>query len=93
MAIPVVKSTYVLDLETAESLNRLARDWQVSKSEALRRVIRSAATAYAPDRVVAFRQLQKAVALDRAAANTWVRKQRGERRATSDRAASARRRR
>jgi hypothetical protein len=89
----MVKSTYVLDVETAESLDRLARDWNVSKSEALRRVIRSAATPSAPDRVAVFRQLQKSVALGRAETDAWVKRQRAERRAISGRAAAERRRR
>jgi hypothetical protein len=93
MAIPMVKSTYVLDVETAESLDRLAKTWQVSKSEALRRVIRTVATASAPDRVELFRQLQKAVDLGRAEADAWSTRQRAERRASSGRTAVGRPRR
>lgn len=77
----MVKSTYVLDIETAETLDRLARDWQVSKSEALRRAIRAAGTASAPDRVAILRRLQQAVKLDRAAATRWADDARAERRA------------
>ncbi|MEP7308273.1 MAG: hypothetical protein ABJA98_22445 [Acidobacteriota bacterium] len=33
----MVKSTYVLDVETADTLDRLASTWQVSKAEALTR--------------------------------------------------------
>ena len=43
MAIPKIKSTYSLDVETVRTLESLARRWDVSKSEALRRAIRSAA--------------------------------------------------
>ena len=89
----MVKSTYVLDVETAESLDRLAKGWHVSKSEALRRMIRSAAASSAPDRVALFRQLQKAVALGTADAEAWVRQQSKERRATGGRGAAGRRRR
>ena len=89
----MIKSTYVLDVETAESLDRLAKGWNVSKSEALRRMIRSAATASAPDRLGVFRQLQRAVALGRAETEAWVGEQRAERRAAGGRMAAGRRRR
>lgn len=77
----MVKSTYVLDVETADQLERLAREWQVSKSEALRRVIRSAAVSAVPDRLATFRKLQESVPLNRAQANSWSEAVRAERRA------------
>ena len=43
MAITTIKSTYSLDVETVRMLESLARRWNVSKSEVLRRAIRSAA--------------------------------------------------
>ena len=86
----MVKSTYVLDVESAGNLERLAREWGVSKSEVLRRLIRSAATASAPDRLAVFRQLQAAVPVNRAQADSWAASVRAERRAPR---ASARRRR
>ena len=73
MATPTVKSTYVMDLETAETLDRLARDWQVSRSEALRRAIRSAAVSDAPERVALFRSIQRAAGVTRAKADRWAR--------------------
>jgi hypothetical protein len=88
----MVKSTYVLDVETAASLDRLARDWQVSKSEALRRVIRSAAAAAAPDRVDVLRRLQQAAGLTQVDANAWAKAVRIERHATAARPALRRRR-
>ena len=42
MATPTIKSTYSLDVESVRALDDLARRWQVSKSEALRRAIRRA---------------------------------------------------
>lgn len=84
----MVKSTYVLDLETAQTLDRLASDWQVSKSEALRRAIRSAGTVAAPDGVTIVRRLQQAVQLDRAGADQWAETVRVERR-TGRRGAAA----
>ena len=44
MATPTIKSTYSLDVESVRALDDLARRWQVSKSEALRRAIRSEAS-------------------------------------------------
>jgi Ribbon-helix-helix protein, copG family len=79
MATPRVKSTYVMDLETAETLDRLAREWQVSKSEALRRAIRSAAAGDPPDRVTLFRSLQEAAGVTREKADRWVASIRAER--------------
>lgn len=38
-----IKSTYSLDVESARSLEALARRWNVSKSEVLRRAIKAAA--------------------------------------------------
>jgi hypothetical protein len=79
MATPTVKSTYVMDLETAETLDRLARDWQVSRSEALRRAIRAAAVSDAPDRVALFRSLQQVAGVTRAKADRWAASVRAER--------------
>lgn len=81
MAIPMVKSTYVLDLATADSLERLAHEWGVSKSEALRRAIRSAAAAGEPNRLTVFRQLQDAVKLSRTQAASWAETVKAERQA------------
>lgn len=78
----MVKSTYVLDLDTAGQLDRLAREWHVSKSEALRRVIRSAAATSAPDKVAIFRHLQHSVRVNRAEATAWADAVRAERKAS-----------
>lgn len=40
MAIPKIKVTYSLDVESVRALEELARQWGVPKSEALRRAIR-----------------------------------------------------
>src|SRR5437870_291443 len=42
MAITTIKSTYALDVATVRALEGLARRWNVSKSEALRRAVRVA---------------------------------------------------
>jgi hypothetical protein len=49
MALLTVTSTYSLDLETIGLLERVAERWRVSKSEALRRTVRTAATETAAD--------------------------------------------
>jgi acyl-CoA reductase-like NAD-dependent aldehyde dehydrogenase len=38
-----VKSTYSLDPQSLRRLNRLAKEWQVSKTEVLRRALKQAA--------------------------------------------------
>ena len=43
-ALRKIKATYLLDQDTVRPLHRIASRWGVCKSEALRRVIRSAAT-------------------------------------------------
>ena len=81
----------MLDVETAARLDRLAEEWQVSKSEALRRLIKSAGMVAAPDRVTMFRQLQQAMKLTASKAETWAAAVRAERRATDGRRATRRR--
>lgn len=64
MAAATIKSTYALDIESVRALDELARRWRVSKSEALRRAIRSAASrqpAAGSAALRAFDQLQAAV--------------------------------
>lgn len=61
MATTTIKSTYSLDVESVRALEELARRWQVSKSEALRRAIRSEAgrqPARGRDALAALDQLQ-----------------------------------
>ena len=50
MAIPTIKSTYTLDLGSVRALEALAQQWQVSKSEVLRRAIRMAASIAYPNK-------------------------------------------
>jgi hypothetical protein len=86
MALPRVKSTYSLDLETVRALDDLARRWGVPKSEALRRVIRAAAETEggaAGGPLAALDALQESTRLSRAKADAWVRDVRAERDAAS----------
>ena len=87
MASTVIRTTYALDEETVRRLDGLARQWNVSKSEALRRAIRTAdALAGSPDdRLKALDELQASMQLTRTRAQTWVRELRDERRRSTTR--------
>ena len=91
-----IKATYSLDPETIRSLDRIARRWDVSKSEALRRAIRGAESADAAasrsDAVAALDELQARLSLDKGAAEGWSRAIRTERAALSRRLEGPRRR-
>ena len=45
MAITTIKSTYSLDVESVRTLKALAERWNVSKSEVIRRALRTAVMA------------------------------------------------
>ncbi|HXG90314.1 MAG TPA: ribbon-helix-helix protein, CopG family [Vicinamibacterales bacterium] len=84
MALPTVKTTYTIDLETKSALDRLAARWEVSKSEALRRAIRQAAGASrVTDRLAALGTLQRRARMTRDHASRWSDAIRDERQATS----------
>jgi hypothetical protein len=88
VAIPKIKSTYALDLETVSRLEEMARRWGVSKSEVLRRAVRAAAGQSSPaaaDAVSALDELQRSLRLSRAKAQAWGRRSRAERRAAAAR--------
>ena len=83
MAKMTVRSTFALDRETVDSLDRLARPWQVSKSEALRRVVNVASAVEemdaSSDALAALDELQQLLALDEERAEAWVQRIRAER--------------
>jgi predicted transcriptional regulator len=86
MAVATVKSTYSLDVETVNALDRLAKRLNVSRSEALRRAIRQAAEQLPDPRqeaLAAWESVQKLMALTPAEADRWVKEVRAERRASS----------
>jgi hypothetical protein len=88
MAIPKIKATYALDPETVRALERMARRWKVSKSEALRRAIRAAAeqeTTEAEVALAALDRMQRLLDLTPAAARRWASAASEERRAASAR--------
>lgn len=83
MALPTIKTTYTIDIETKSALDRLAARWDVSKSEALRRAIRQAAGASrVTDRLAALDTLQRRSRMTRGQAAQWSEATRYERQAT-----------
>ena len=88
MATMTIKSTYSFDIETARTLDELARRWKVSKSEALRRAIRIAASQAIPageEAVRALDELQRRLELQPESAARWQDRSRAERQAFSGR--------
>ena len=86
MAVTSIKSTYSLDVETVRTLESLARRWNVSKSEVLRRAIRAAAEEKSPRakrKLEALRQLQASVKQRGIDVAAWEREVRAERHASS----------
>ncbi len=85
MAKITVRSTYALDPETVDSLDRLARRWKVSKSEALRRIVNAASVIEeadaTSDALAALGELQERLGLDEQRAEAWIREMRAEREA------------
>lgn len=83
MAKITVRSTFALDPETVDSLDRLAQHWEVSKSEALRRIVHVAAVVEekdaAGDALAALDELQQMLGLDGDTAEAWIRQIRVER--------------
>ncbi len=84
MASETIKGTYSLDVETVRALEGLARRWNVSKSEALRRVIQAGA-AREPreagrEALRALDDLQRALDLSAGAAAGWAARAQAERR-------------
>ena len=85
----MIKTTYSLDVETVRALEALARVWKVSKSEALRRVIRTVAqrelSAVENEAVQALTELQQALDLSPDQARRWEKRIRAERDASAQR--------
>ena len=83
MAVTTIKSTYSLDVETVRTLEALARRWNVSKSEVLRRAIRAASAGErsqrAREKLEALRQLQDYVQRRGIDVEAWAREVRATR--------------
>lgn len=77
------RSTYSLDLDTVQQLERLAAFWKTSRSGALRRAIQVAvqqAHSQRHAKLKALKQLQKRLALDAEGVAAWCRGATEERR-------------
>ena len=89
MATTTIKTTYALDEQTVRALEAMARQWRVSKSEALRRAIRSAAATELGEAssaaLAALDELQTRLGLSEEQARQWAEGARQERRASSSR--------
>jgi hypothetical protein len=89
MATQTIKTTYSLDVETVRTLEQMARRWNVSKSEALRRAIRAAAAEGLPgegrEAISALDELQRSLGLDAEESVRWEKAARIERQASSRR--------
>ena len=85
MATMTIKSTYSLDVETVRALERLAKQWGVSKSEALRRSIRQASETHPAggEAASALDELQSSLELSEADASRWQKSARASRRASA----------
>ena len=95
MATTQIKSTYALDVETVQLLEKLAGKLGVPKSEALRRAIRGAASREGiltpNERIEALNRLQASVKMTNAKADKWIREIRAMRRAAGQRIPRTRR--
>ena len=85
MAKMTIRSTFALDPETVDALAQLASRWGVSKSEALRRIVNTAAVIEevdaASDALAALDELQALLGLDEGRAEAWLREIRAQREA------------
>ena len=80
MAIPRIKTTYSLPVDTVAALDRLAARWAVSRSQALARAVAAADESEPPsDALVALDAWQAALQLGPEQAAAWERRARDER--------------
>jgi predicted transcriptional regulator len=86
MATMTIRATYALDPQTVRTLDQLARKWDVSKSEALRRAIRAAGSARGAGTALdALNTLQASTRLSTDEAHRWTSEVRADRRASGRR--------
>ncbi len=83
MARTTIRTTFALDPETVEALDRLADRWGASKSDVVRRTVRAAARVEevdaTSDALRALEELQQTLGLDEERAEAWIRRIRDER--------------
>jgi predicted transcriptional regulator len=86
MAEMTIRSTYALDEATVRRLESLAKQWEVSKSEALRRAIHAAEAGLpARSQIDALDALQSSLGLSGRRAAAWADDVRRQRSATKPR--------
>ncbi len=88
MATSRVKTTYALDTETVDLIDRMARRWGTSKSDVLRRAIRAVSEAARDEQdggLAALDKLQRSAALSATQARAWAGRARAERRTAAGR--------
>lgn len=86
MARTSIKATYALDVQTVRALERMAKRWKVSKSEALRRAIHLAEREpRGSEALHAFEELQRSLGLTSDRTEKWLQAAREEREASSGR--------
>ena len=86
MATAKIKATYSLDIETVRDLERMAKRMRISKSEALRRAVRLAASAEprpGKDQLEALDELQQSLDLASEDLRRWESEARELRQASS----------
>ena len=86
MASTTIKSTYSLDQETVRQLERMAKQLKISKSAALRRAIRLAASSELPageEQLEALEELQQSLADSHKDLQKWEKDARQLRKASS----------
>jgi len=88
MARTTVRTTFALDPETVDALDRLADRWNASKSDVVRRVVQAASRVEeidaTSDALAALDELQSLLGLDPERAEAWVERVRDERAAATD---------
>ncbi len=88
MAKKTIRSTFALDPETVEDLDRLAAKWGLSKSETVRRLIEAAARIEEVDRaaeqLAALTELRERLALTPEKTEAWLREARALRQGRRD---------
>lgn len=86
MAKMTIRTTFALDPDTVTALDHLAERWSVSKSEVVRRIVRTAAIIEeadaASDAIAALEELQERLALTEEQADAWIRAIRADREAS-----------
>lgn len=87
MAVHKIKATYSLETDVVRALERIAKRWQVTKSEAVSRAIRQAADSKGAvtEALAALDELQRLVSENDVDLDRWVEDVEAERKASDKR--------